>query len=251
MSKISPIIRDKLDKRPLYVLIYEQLFQLIETGIFKQGDKLTGETTLAKQLGVSRSSLRQALLILQEDGIIYNVQGNGNYIAKCEEKIGHGLEKLFNATNVFNKEEYQDINIEVLYETPNKWLQTNLQIDSSTLIMTFIRIYKMKTENTCYAISFIPYEIVKSHNIDLTKPEELLTFIDKTVYEYSSTAQTEMKLTTAGEFIAEKLNTTDSKALILIEETIFQEDGRPIIFSKSYFRSEFYNFHINRRKYTP
>jgi len=117
--------------------------------------------------------------------------------------------------------------------------------------MTFNRVYKTKTEHTCYSIAFVPYDIVKSYNVDLNSNEELINFIDKTIYEYSATAHTQIKLTSTGDFIAERLNIADSKSLILLEETIFQENGKPIAFSKSYFRPEFYNFHINRRKSTP
>lgn len=247
MNQIAPIIRDREEKIPLYVLVYEQLFRLIESNFFKQGEKLPGENILAKQLGVSRGSLREALLILQEDGIIYNVQGKGNFLVKNRKNIGSGLEKLCNAARTFNNEAYDDILIETSYETPSTWLQSVLQIKSNSLIMVLNRRYMIKSEFACYTLSFIPYEIISLFDLDLNNPEELLAFIDEKIYDNVSTAKTEIKLTTSGDFVAGKLDIPEEKVLILLEETMFFDSGEPVVLSKSYFRPEYYTFHLNRR----
>lgn len=247
---ISPIIRDENDKRPLYVLIHGQLFNLIENNYFKKGDRLPGENVLAKKMGVSRGSLRQALLILQEDGIINNIQGKGNFVAKSRKSIGPGMEKLFNVARTFNNKEYEDITIEVQYEVPSQWLQGILQIDSSVIVVVTHTTYKINSETACYSLSFMPYTRISEYNLDLNKPEELLGFIDDDIYEYVSTARTQIHLTTAGDSIAKRLNITENQPLFLLEEIIFMETGKPIVYSKSYFRPEFYDFHINRRKYS-
>lgn len=250
MNKISPIIRDKGDKVPLYVHIYEQLFHLIESNYFKHGEKLPGENSLAKELGVSRASLRQALLILQEDGIIHNVQGKGNFLVKTRKNIDMGMEKLCNAAKVFNIEEYEDISLEINYEMPSKWVQSVLQIKSNNLVVVFHRRYKINSEYACYNISIIPYDILTSYNLDMENQSELLGFLDERIYDETSSAKTQIKLTSSGDFVAEKLQVQEEEILILFEETIFKESGQPIVLSKSYFRSEFYEFHINRRRYS-
>ena len=249
MDKISPIVREKGDKTPLYVRIYEQLFHLIESSYFKHGEKLPGENGLAKALGVSRPSLRQALLILQEDGIIYNVQGKGNFLVKTKKNIDLGLERLCNAAQTFNNEKYDDIIIDVRYEMPTKWIQTVLQIKNNTLVAVFIRRYKIKSEFACFNISIIPYDKLSEYNLDMEKTDELLSFLDEKVYEEVATAKTEVKLTTSGDFVAEKLDISEDIVLLLLEETMYKESGVPIVLSKSYFRSEFYDFHINRRRH--
>jgi GntR family transcriptional regulator len=249
MDKITPIIRDKGDKVPLYVRIYEQLFQLIESNYFKEGEKLPGENTLSKDLGVSRASLRQALLILQEDGIIHNVQGKGNFLAKTKKNIDVGLERLCNAAKTFNNEEYNDILIDISYEMPSKWVQSVLQIKSNMLVVVFNRKYVINSEYACYNISVIPYEKFMDYNLDMENNEELLAFLDEKIYEDVASAKTDLKVTNSGDFISEKLNIPEDSVLILLEEIMFKSSGEPFILSKSYFRPEFYEFHINRRRY--
>lgn len=68
----------KTAKIPLYVKTYESLFDKIKSGEFK--NQLPSETDLSAQLKVSRTTLRQALALLQDDGLIKNLHGIGNFI---------------------------------------------------------------------------------------------------------------------------------------------------------------------------
>ena len=69
---------------------------MINEGIFKNGSRLPSEPELAKSLGVSRTTLRQALALLQDDGLIKNIQGKGNFIIKTSSKKNCGLETVDN-----------------------------------------------------------------------------------------------------------------------------------------------------------
>lgn len=53
---------------------------IVEEG-FKPGDKFYSENELTKQLGVSRSSIREAVKILETTGLVYVSQGKGIFIA--------------------------------------------------------------------------------------------------------------------------------------------------------------------------
>ena len=44
--------------------------------------------------GVSRGSIRQALAILREDGLIYNHQGKGNFVSQSYEQLPQGFDCL-------------------------------------------------------------------------------------------------------------------------------------------------------------
>lgn len=54
----------------------------IEGGVFVPGAQLPAEPDLALQFGVSRGTLRQALLSLRADGLIDAVPGRGNFVSR-------------------------------------------------------------------------------------------------------------------------------------------------------------------------
>ena len=61
--------------------ISEQLKDLIRSGDLKPGDRLPSERELVEQLGVSRPSVREALLKLEAKGMITSRQGGGTYVS--------------------------------------------------------------------------------------------------------------------------------------------------------------------------
>jgi len=69
-----------LKKTKLYEEISAQLVSHIHSGHFKPGDKLPPERTLAEQLGVSRTAIREALRSLESMGYIESKVGGGTYV---------------------------------------------------------------------------------------------------------------------------------------------------------------------------
>src|SRR5258706_2263355 len=66
-----------IQSRRLYQQIADQLRAMIERGEYGPGDNLPPERELAKQFGVSRTSVREALIALEVIGIVSVRVGNG------------------------------------------------------------------------------------------------------------------------------------------------------------------------------
>ncbi len=69
-----------LSPRRLYRQIADQLRTLIERGEFAPGSRLPPERDLAVQLGVSRPSVREALIALEVEGLVEVRMGSGIYV---------------------------------------------------------------------------------------------------------------------------------------------------------------------------
>lgn len=69
-----------IEPQRLYRQIADQLRQLITTGEFAVGARLPAERDLAKQLGVSRPSVREALIALEVEGWVEVRTGSGVYV---------------------------------------------------------------------------------------------------------------------------------------------------------------------------
>ena len=69
----------------LYRQIAEQVRGLIAQGRFVRGERLPAERELAQQLGVSRPSVREALIALEVEGLIEVRTGSGIYV--CDQTL--------------------------------------------------------------------------------------------------------------------------------------------------------------------
>jgi DNA-binding FadR family transcriptional regulator len=69
-----------IEPRRLYRQIADQIRTLIRSGEFPAGARLPPERDLAKQLGVSRPSVREALIALEVEGLVEVRIGSGIYV---------------------------------------------------------------------------------------------------------------------------------------------------------------------------
>ncbi|MFF1506561.1 GntR family transcriptional regulator [Streptomyces sp. NPDC058326] len=88
-------------RRPV-VALYERIADAVHDGTYPPGSTLPSEPRLAAELGVSRPALREALLLLQEDGLLSVRRGVGRtvndrpprrgfeHVQPLEELIGVG-----------------------------------------------------------------------------------------------------------------------------------------------------------------
>ena len=65
---------------PAYQKVVFGLLEQIRNGMLLPGDKLKGEIQLAAELGVSRSTLREGLRLLQEAGYLQIKNGVGSFV---------------------------------------------------------------------------------------------------------------------------------------------------------------------------
>src|SRR6476661_3002155 len=70
----------QVDNRRLYQQIADQIRTLIREGNFPVGSRLPPERDLAQQLGVSRPSVREALIALEVEGYVEVRVGSGVYV---------------------------------------------------------------------------------------------------------------------------------------------------------------------------
>lgn len=71
---------NKVRTKKVYIIIVEQIRDLIKEGKLKPGDKLPPEQVLAEKFGTSRPSVREALSALEILGITESRGGKGNFI---------------------------------------------------------------------------------------------------------------------------------------------------------------------------
>ncbi|NKQ53976.1 FadR family transcriptional regulator [Amycolatopsis sp. K13G38] len=73
-----------VQRRPLTSLTADELLNQIRSGEWALGHKLPGEATLAAQLGVGRSTLREAIRELAGKGVLDSRQGSGVFVTALD-----------------------------------------------------------------------------------------------------------------------------------------------------------------------
>ena len=82
LGGLSPIRRS-----PLYEEVAERLREFIDVQELRPGDRLMSERELAQRLGVSRTSVRQALTALRVGGLVEIRHGDGVYLLRSPEDV--------------------------------------------------------------------------------------------------------------------------------------------------------------------
>ena len=78
------------DRQPKYLRIHAELRDRITSGQWPAGTSLPAQRDLAAEFGVSIMTLRQALQLLADDGLIAARHGSGTYVAaRYEYDLGH------------------------------------------------------------------------------------------------------------------------------------------------------------------
>jgi GntR family transcriptional regulator, transcriptional repressor for pyruvate dehydrogenase complex len=85
----APIARQKT-----YELVAERLLALIADGRLEPGDPLPSERELTQQYGVGRSSIREALRMLESKGVIHAAGNSSFAVAEYGNALSHSLDFL-------------------------------------------------------------------------------------------------------------------------------------------------------------
>ncbi|HEX6763156.1 MAG TPA: FadR/GntR family transcriptional regulator [Gaiellaceae bacterium] len=94
-TKGDPTSFQPLERRKVYLQIAEQLLAQIGTRRLKPGDALPPERELTQSFQVGRSSIREALRMLESQGVIESVNGGAFVVAEAPNPLETSLRLLF------------------------------------------------------------------------------------------------------------------------------------------------------------
>ena len=79
------IILDYQDRRPIYEQITEKFRTLIYQGALPAGSRLPSVRQLAMELSINPNTIQRAYMTLEQEGMIYQVKGKGNFVAETQQ----------------------------------------------------------------------------------------------------------------------------------------------------------------------
>lgn len=244
MEKEKNVLDVDRKKKLRYVGVYDKLYEKIKDGEFE--DKLPTEPELAKFMGVSRMTLRQALTLLQDDGIVKNIQGKGNFIIKGAAKWEKGLETFGHPVHDTINNPIDEVEFQFRLEPSTEY--TNSVLERKTSVVIFAdRWYKVKGEAVAYTLSIIPVETISEENIDLNNEKELLDFLEKGIYRKARHSNLQLVYSESGNFSSIKYKISDSNKCYLTIESLYSKNKYPSVHNKHYLPIEHSHIEINRK----
>jgi GntR family transcriptional regulator len=79
---------DRDSAEPLHAQLRQAVLDAIEGGRWRPGDRLPSETDLCRRFDISRTTVRQALSMLELEGALRREQGRGTFVAEPRPASG-------------------------------------------------------------------------------------------------------------------------------------------------------------------
>jgi DNA-binding GntR family transcriptional regulator len=238
IEKITSQLKEKI---PSYVPIYNKLYMEIISGELPDGSQLPSESTLTEKYGVSRNTLRQALTVLNEDGLISKRQGRGTLIHYSKEnKAAIGM-KICNPMLHYAKDAIEAIDISFNFAPPTDVAQKKLAIKANEIIMASNVVYIAGGKPIGRAFIQIPTKHIEKIHVDLNVEDEVSNLVNKTIFERSTTAKLMVRVIRAEGEITDFLKITEEEPLLYIEEILSNKEGEALARCKFYFIPECYD----------
>lgn len=147
---------DRLDRRgvvPLYFQLQELLKEKLELGVWSPGEAIPPELELCATHAVSRTVVRQALAILEQDGQITRTRGRGTFVSppKVEQRAG-GLSRLLAAPRAES-----DVTIlDRRSEPASRRIADQLELESGGEILRVMSLLRIRGVPVALFDSFFP-----------------------------------------------------------------------------------------------
>ena len=232
---------------PRYLHVIEQIKTKIKDGELEPGERLPSETEFAKELRVSRNTLREALRILEEENVIIRKHGIGTFVNKRPVFSG-GIEELFSITDMI-KREGKEPGTDLLfngYVDPHSDDIKELLLNKPEQVYLVKRVRTADEEPLVYCIDKIPANLLaKGYKLH---GESMLTSLHEDAGITISYAKADIKTIGYHEEISEILKCDSDIPLLILKQIHYDLADNPVLYSLNFFRSDQVSFNVFRKR---
>lgn len=227
---------------PAYISIHDAIKKEIDQEKWKIGQRLPSERDLADTFGVSRMTLRQAVTLLVDEGILERRVGSGTYVAS------HRVQEKMRGTTSFT-----DI-IHSQGKTPSSRLISyqrklaseaeiqKLGLDKSDYVIRMERVRYADNVPLVFEVAAIPESLIKGfQRTDVT--EHFFKTLTENGYEIGKSQQT-IYAKTASERVANFLSVGRGHAILALTQVSYFTDGRPFEYVHSQYVGDRFEFYL-------
>jgi len=244
--KAKPHSKTQFDSRPLYVRAEEALAQLINS--LSPGERLPTEPDLAKRLGISRATLREAMRLFEERGRLVRKPGVGTFVLAPQPVIESGLEMLESIDTLAHRLNLQTrmMNLAVVERGADESDSACLGLPSGTRVVAISRTIYAGSVPVAYLTDVLPDGVVTQDELE-NFSGSVLDLLLRRGDPPLGQSRTALTAESADGMLARQLGVQRGTPLMHFEATLYAQDGTAIDHSHSHFVPGYFKFHVVRK----
>lgn len=226
-----------------YLKLCDTLEELIENGTYGVGSKLPSERELCHEYGLSRTTVRQALLELSSKGYIKSVQGKGTYISK--PPIEQELLTIYSFDDDMRRlgKNPQTEVLDFLSTEATEKMADMFGIPVGAGVYRVIRLRSADGEPMLLETNYLPVYRFEGLCEEAIKSQSLYSMLAK-LFNLRLTSAEETFVPVTLRIMEAKLLGTSPNALGMMVERKSYEDDKVVEFSKSVSPGDKFKYHV-------
>ncbi|ENX3946610.1 GntR family transcriptional regulator [Photobacterium damselae] len=211
------------------------------------GDKLDTESSIAKVLGITRTTVREATRYLIEQGRIYRVKGSGLFVNDSNPVT---ITDCFKTLTPFDKQAQtqghsgiREVLSVALIQVPDIQIASSLHIKPTDKVYFIERLMRFGHMPVSLEQIYIPLSVCEGFQFKQIEQSKYGYFEALTGKKVQTREQNIVAFNLRDPDIAELLHVDIEQAMIELRETVFLDDNTPVEYTISIINSDLFNIH--------
>jgi GntR family transcriptional regulator len=211
--------------------------------------RLPSEPTLAKQMGVSRATLREAMRSFEGQGMIRRRQGVGTFVAARVPVMEAGLEVLESIETMALRSglTVKMGELQVGQVEADEELARLLNLERGSMVTQIKRIIYTEDRPIAFLVDMLPADLLAVDELRSGFTGSVLDLILRRGDPKLTQSHTEIKAIGATAEVARALQIQREAVLLYFAAQLQAQDNRVVDYSSSYFLPGYFRFHVVRR----
>lgn len=239
----------RAEKKTLTEIAEQELRQAIARGTFRPGTQLPTEAELCQMLGVSRTVVREALRVLEEDGLVTRRHGVGTFVR--DHPILKNLNFNFGITEMIESAGLKSgtSHLAIRSETADQEIAEQLRVAPGTPLVTVERVRTADGRPVVYSLDTLPKSVLERAELDpeLFLTQSLYNILQTSLGQVIEYGIARLLPVIAPDFVAEKLALPQGALTLYIVQTDYSPDDEPLVYSREYHLPDAFDFIVWRR----
>jgi GntR family transcriptional regulator len=234
------------DRRPLTLQVRDKVQALIVDSGLGPGDQLPGEAELAARFSVARTTVREALKLLEQDGQVDVRHGLGRFVASATAQWP--INRLESVTEMMQAMGSLVTNrvISVGPAAASNDEAAALRLAAGSAVVRLERVRSVDGRPVIYSIDVIAGSVVGDDAGAIAWSGSLQAILEaRGAAMASSTAR--IRAVTLSRQVAAAIGEDAQAPWLLMIQTHFTADGRAVLYSHDYHRGDAFTFNVLRR----